>query len=90
MKITNNNIPPINPYRVNQVKAEQTKQREVALSDRLEISNAAKKLSESSSITTQRNEKVSKLKAQIQAGTYQVNPEKLASDMIGYFRPQAK
>ena len=90
MKITNTNIQPVNPYRTNQVKTEQTKQQETIQKDRLEISNQAKKLSEPSPITAQRNEKVSALKAQIQAGTYKVDPEQLASDMIGYFQPTMK
>ena len=86
MKITNNNIPPVNPYRTNQVKAEQTKQQETAQTDRLEISKEAKKLSEPSPITAQRNEKVAALKAQIQAGTYKVDPEQLANDLVGYYQ----
>ena len=90
MKITNHNIQPVNPYRTNQVKAEQTKTHEAAQKDRLEISSEAKKLSEPSPITAKRNDKVSELKAQIQAGTYKVDAEQLASDMIGYFQPTAK
>ncbi|VDH00966.1 flagellar biosynthesis anti-sigma factor FlgM [Lysinibacillus sphaericus] len=88
MKITNNNIPPVNPYRTNQVKNEQTKNDTAVQKDRLEISKEAKQLSEPSPITSQRNEKVSALKAQIQAGTYKVDAEQLASDLIGYYKPK--
>lgn len=88
MKITNNNIQPVNPYRANQVKNEQTKNETAIQKDRLEISNEAKQLSEPSPITAQRNEKVSALKAQIQAGTYKVDAEQLASDLIGYYQPK--
>lgn len=88
MKITNNNIQPVNPYRANQVKNEQTKNGTAIQKDRLEISNQAKKLSEPSPITAQRNDKVSALKAQIQAGTYKVDAEQLASDLIGYYQPK--
>lgn len=90
MKITNNNIQPVNPYRANQVKQEQTKQSEATLQDRLEISKEAKKLSEPSPITAQRNEKVAALKAQVQAGTYKVDPEQLANDLVGYFNPNSR
>ncbi|MBD7909600.1 flagellar biosynthesis anti-sigma factor FlgM [Sporosarcina gallistercoris] len=88
MKITNNNIQPVNPYRANQVKNEQTKNETAIQKDRLEISNEAKQLSEPSPITAQRNDKVSALKAQIQAGTYKVDAEQLASDLIGYYQPK--
>ncbi|WP_432354579.1 flagellar biosynthesis anti-sigma factor FlgM [Sporosarcina sp. A2] len=88
MKITNNNVQPVNPYKANQVKSEKVKHENSVQTDRLEISNEAKKLSEPSPITTQRNEKVSALKAQIQAGTYKVDAEQLASDLIGYYQPK--
>ncbi|REB08855.1 flagellar biosynthesis anti-sigma factor FlgM [Sporosarcina sp. BI001-red] len=88
MKINNNPIPPVNPYRANQVKSEKASLEKTVQSDRLEISKEAKSLSEPSLITSQRNEKVSALKAQIQAGTYKVDAEKLASDLIGYYQPK--
>ncbi|GEM_PF-616691 len=89
MKITNHNVQSVNPYRANQTKTDNVKKQDASLQDRLEISNEAKKLSEPSPITTQRSDKVSALKAQIQAGTYNVDPEKLAKDLIGYFNPEA-
>lgn len=88
MKINNNPIPPVNPYRANQVKSEKANLEKTVQSDRLEISKEAKQLSEASPVTAKRNEKVSELKAQIQAGTYEVNAEKLASDLIGYYQPK--
>ncbi len=88
MKINNNPIPPVNPYRANQVKSEKASLEKTVQNDRLEISKEAKSLSEPSPITSQRNEKVSALKAQIQAGTYKVDAEKLASDLIGYYQPK--
>ncbi len=88
MKINNNPIPPVNPYRANQVKNEKANLEKTVQSDRLEISKEAKSLSEVSPVTAQRNEKVSALKAQIQAGTYKVDAEQLASDLIGYYQPK--
>ena len=55
--------------------------------DKLEISSEAKQLSEMSSFTVERNERVQELKAQVQAGTYEVNPEQLASNLVKYFKP---
>lgn len=85
MKINKINIPPVNPYRTNQMKAEQVKEQTKFKTDKLEISSEAKQLSEVSPITVQRNEKVQQLKAQIESGNYKVEPEKLASNLISYY-----
>lgn len=86
MKINKINIPPVNPYRANQMKAEQVKEQAKVKTDKLEISSQAKQLSEVSPVTIQRNEKVQQLKAQIESGNYEVDPEQLASDLIHYFK----
>ncbi|WP_252502379.1 flagellar biosynthesis anti-sigma factor FlgM [Sporosarcina sp. Marseille-Q4943] len=86
MKINKINIPAINPYRTNQIKAEQVKEQAKIKTDKLEISSEAKKLSETSPITTERNERVQQLKAQIESGNYKVDPEKLASNLIKYYK----
>ena len=87
MKIQKFNVPAINPYKTNQLKAEQTEQKLKMKTDKLEISPEAKQLSEMSTFTVERNERVQELKAQVQAGTYEVNPEQLASDLAKYFKP---
>jgi len=87
MKIQKFNVPPINPYKANQVKAEQSEQQTKMKTDKLEISSEAKKLSETSKFTVGRNERVQELKEQVQAGTYEVNPEQLASNLVKYFKP---
>lgn len=87
MKIQKFNVPAINPYKANQVKAEQSEQQAKMKTDKLEISSEAKKLSETSPFTVERNERVQELKAQVQAGTYEVNPEQLASNLVKYFKP---
>ena len=86
MKINKINIPAINPYKTNQMKAEQAKQQATIKTDKLEISSAAKQLSETSPITTERNERVQQLKAQIESGNYKVEPETLASNLIKYYK----
>jgi negative regulator of flagellin synthesis FlgM len=87
MKIQKFNLPAINPYKTNQLKAEQTEQKAKVKTDKLEISAEAKQLSEMSSFTVERNERVQELKAQVQAGTYEVNPEQLAANLVKYFKP---
>ena len=86
MKIQKFNVPAINPYKTNQVKAEQSEQKAKMKTDKLEISSEAKQLSETAPFTVERNERVQELKAQVQAGTYKVNPEQLASDLAKYYK----
>ncbi len=86
MKIQKFNLPAINPYKANQVKAEQSEQQAKMKTDKLEISLEAKQLSEISPFTVGRNERVEELKAQVQAGTYKVNSEQLASNLVKYFK----
>ena len=86
MKINNIQPPIINPYKANQMKTDQIEQKAKVKTDKLEISSEAKQLSEISSFTAERNERVQQLKAQVQSGTYEVNPEKLASSLVNYFK----
>lgn len=86
MKINNNvNMPRINPYKANQIKTEQAKEQTKVRADKIEISSEAKQLSETSAFTIGRKERVQQLKAQIQEGTYNVDAEKLASNLVNYF-----
>lgn len=86
MKIQKFNLPVINPYKTNQLKAEQVEQKAKMKTDKLEISSEAKQLSEVSSFTIQRNERVEQLKAEIEAGTYKVDAEQLASNLAKYYK----
>ena len=86
MKINHINIPAVNPYKANQLKAEQAEQQTKMKTDKLEISSEAKQLSEKSSITVERNERVQQLKAQVESGTYKVDADQLASNLVKYFK----
>ena len=86
MKIQKFNIPAINPYKTNQLKAEQVEQKAKMQTDKIEISSEAKQLSEISPFTIQRNERVEQLKAEIESGTYKVDAEQLASNLAKYFK----
>lgn len=86
MKINRINLPAVNPYKTNQVKAEQAEQQTKMKTDKLEISQEAKQLSEKSAFATERNERVQELKAQVQSGTYKVDAEQLASNLVKYFK----
>lgn len=85
MKIPKFNIPAVNPYKANEQKAEKIEQKTQPQTDKLEISSQAKQLSEISSYSVERNEQVQAIKAQVDAGTYKVNPEKLAGQLLSYY-----
>lgn len=63
-----------------------TSGRGVSFKDRLEISTQAKEMQVVSSYQTERNEKIDSLKKQISEGTYKVDSEQVARDMLKYFR----
>ena len=86
MKIQKVNIPAINPYKTNQLKAEQVEQKAKMKTDKLEISSEAKQLSEISPFTIERNKRVEELKSEIESGTYKVDAEQLASNLAKYFK----
>ena len=85
MKINKFNLPPINPYKTNQLKMEKTEQKVQSQTDKLEISTEAKQLSGITSYAVDRNDKIQEIKAQVDAGTYKVDPEKLAANLLSYF-----
>lgn len=85
MKIEGFKTPAVNPYRNNQMKINQAKQANEMKTDKLEISSEAKKLSATTPIETERQQRVQQLKAQVQSGDYQVDANKLASNMLNYF-----
>lgn len=85
MKINNINLPAVNPYKANELKTEKAGQGLKLEADKLEISAAAKQLSEVSSYSVGRDERVQELKGQVEAGTYKVDPEQLAKNLASYF-----
>ena len=85
MKINKFNLPPINPYKANQLKVEKAETKVQAQTDKLEISTEAKQLSGITSFSVERNERVAEIKSQIDAGTYKVDPEALAANLISYY-----
>ncbi|MBE1555007.1 flagellar biosynthesis anti-sigma factor FlgM [Sporosarcina limicola] len=86
MKIQNINLPAVNPYKANQLKAEQNEHKTKMKTDKLEISTAAKQLSELSTFPAERNERVQQIKAQVQSGMYEVDVQQLASNLANHFK----
>ncbi|WP_438316035.1 flagellar biosynthesis anti-sigma factor FlgM [Sporosarcina sp. FA9] len=86
MKINKFNVPPINPYKANQLKVDKTETKVQKQTDKLEISNEAKQLSGIPSYSVERNERVQEIKAEVEAGTYKVDPETIAKNLISYYK----
>lgn len=80
------NIPAINPYKANELQVKKSAQHQSAQKDKLEISSEAKQLSEITSHRAERKAHVQKIKEQIDAGTYEVNAEKIAKSLLKYYQ----
>ena len=57
-----------------------------SFADKLEISSKAKEMQVSSTYQSDRAEKVNQIKEDIHAGTYKVNAQQVAQDMLNYYR----
>ncbi|MDI2589761.1 flagellar biosynthesis anti-sigma factor FlgM [Psychrobacillus sp. NEAU-3TGS] len=86
MKITNIGLNQVNPYKRNQQQVEKTQQVAKPTTDQLEISSAAKSMQTKSPVEVNQAERVAAIKAQIDAGTYQVDAKKLATNILNYYR----
>ena len=84
MKISNTGINPVNPYAKNQQKIEETAKAAVR-HDQLEISAEAKDL-QTTVTSPERAERIQSLKAQIDAGTYKPDPEKIANGLFEFYK----
>ena len=85
MKIFNYGVQGVNPYAAAKRK-EPVKEAGQSFADKLEISSTAKELTMTNEYVDQRAEKVKKLKAEIQSGTYKVDANKVAEDMLKYYK----
>ena len=54
--------------------------------DKLEISSIAKEMQVSSTYQSERADKVNQIKEDIHSGTYKVNAQQVAQDMLNYYR----
>jgi len=86
MKIYNYGVNKVNPYQNQSLKTDQVKKSTLNVTDQLEISSAAKDLQGIKSFADERAERIQQLKEQVQSGTYKVDSQKLASDLLKYYR----
>ncbi|MER1998200.1 MAG: flagellar biosynthesis anti-sigma factor FlgM [Lysinibacillus sp.] len=85
MKIFNYGVQGVNPY-TNAKRKDPVQKADQSFADKLEISSAAKELNVTNEFSAQRAEKVQQLKADIQSGAYKVDANKVAADMLKYYK----
>lgn len=86
MKVQGYGVNAVNPYKNQQVKTNEVKKSSLSFQDQLEISSQAKDLQGVKSYESERADRLSELKSQIQNGTYKIDSEKLARDLLNHFR----
>lgn len=84
MKINPIQFHSVNPYKKQNVRATTSL---ATVADKIEISSTAKEMHISSDFSVERAQKVQSLKQKIQSGEYQVDAEKVAKDLLKYYRP---
>ncbi len=85
MKINNVGVNAVNPYKRQAQKIDATEQTKKQAADQLQISSAAKEL-QTSSYATERAERVQQLKVDIESGNYKVDANKVATDLLAFYR----
>jgi negative regulator of flagellin synthesis FlgM len=84
MRIDNFGLMGVNPYR-RQFDKEVQEKKPAVQQDKVEISAAAKELQQISQWMVEHQEKVRKLKEQVQNGTYKIDAEKIAKSIYKYY-----
>lgn len=85
MKINNVGVNAVNPYKRQAQKLDATEQIKKQSADQLQISSVAKEL-QSSTYATERSERVQQLKVDIETGNYKVDANKVAADLLSFYR----
>jgi negative regulator of flagellin synthesis FlgM len=78
----------INPYQKQLKKADEVKTSSAAAGDKLEISNAAKEMQDSTRLLAERREKIALLKEQVAGGTYKADAQTTAKAMLNFYGQQ--
>lgn len=86
MKISNIGRNMVNPYKRQQNQLEEVKQTTSKKADQLEISKAAKDLQGVSTFSSDRAERLQRIKNDIDAGNYVVDSKRLAKDILNYYK----
>ncbi|MDQ0231450.1 flagellar biosynthesis anti-sigma factor FlgM [Metabacillus malikii] len=85
MKINHIGSMGVNPYKRNlekNIAAQKPQTRE----DKVEISSKAIDLQQTNEVTKARQEKVQALKAQLENGTYTIDPKAIATGLVNFYK----
>ncbi|MCR6095059.1 flagellar biosynthesis anti-sigma factor FlgM [Salipaludibacillus agaradhaerens] len=75
----------IQQYRKSQEAQQKVDQNKINQSDKVQISEAAKKMAEGSEISPERQEHVNQVKQQIENGTYKINHQEIAKKLYEFW-----
>lgn len=76
----------VNPYKRSLEKSAAAAQKSQTKEDKVEISSKAIDLQHSNEVTKARQEKVQAIKAQVESGTYTIDPNAIAKGLLNYYK----
>ena len=86
MKIRGSNQTNLNPYQKQLQKYAQTRTEKQVKADQLHISDQAKQMQESTGVHPARKQRVDAIRADIESGVYQVDPEQAAKGLLSFWK----
>ncbi|MCU9612987.1 flagellar biosynthesis anti-sigma factor FlgM [Caldibacillus lycopersici] len=84
MKINNFGTSSVNPYQREMQKMESFQTKTGKATDKIEISSEAIKLQQQQPIEPSRQEKIAAIKASVEKGSYDLNPQQIAVSVYNY------
>lgn len=76
----------VNPYKQQMNKLDAIDKPNNKKTDKVEISSEAKELQNMTSIEKERQMKVEELRAKVENGTYQIQPQEIAKSLVNYYK----
>lgn len=86
MKINNLGSVNVNPYKKNLEKQTAASTKSQSKEDKVEISSKAIDLQQSNEVVKVRQEKVQAIKAQVESGTYTIEPKAIAKGLLDFYK----
>ncbi len=86
MKINNIGSMGVNPYKKSMEKNAATPSKAQPREDKVEISSKAIDLQQSNELIKARQEKVQAIKAQVENGTYTIDPQAIAKGLLNFYK----
>lgn len=86
MKINNLSSMGVNPYKKSLEKSAAVPSKLQTKADKVEISSKAIDLQQSNELVKARQEKVQAIKAQVESGTYTIDPQAIAKGLLNFYK----